>query len=169
MKDPGDRVPNVSIPSSGRGNSIDGKTWINPSPNQLARALARNEKPIREEDKFDVAAMHDFITSGTWSEIMRYEELHPETTEQVTLSSFHGMDGIWSPKAVFVHYYNYLRYGVDIWPYDRHDWIVNRGDREVRYVIDYYGEGDEYTIDARPALDSIDALIDRVKIVVEDI
>ena len=65
-------------------------------------------------------------------------------------------------------------------PFDRHDWVVSRGDEERRYVIDYYSdEGlaskDErprtmhdyaalksIAVDARPALDSVGALLDRV-------
>ena len=46
-------------------------------------------------------------------------------------------------------------------PFDRHDWIVERDGREVRYVIDYYDGGsvnpDTYqftVLDVRPALDS---------------
>lgn len=53
-------------------------------------------------------------------------------------------------------------------PFDRHDWFVTRrdaagGEREVRYVIDYYGGGAEggdgsgmpvFYLDVRPAVDS---------------
>ncbi|GCB78493.1 hypothetical protein scyTo_0021208, partial [Scyliorhinus torazame] len=56
-------------------------------------------------------------------------------------------------------------------PFDRHDWIVNRCGREVRYVIDYYdgGEIDKSTyqftaLDVRPALDSFTAVWDRTKV-----
>lgn len=44
-------------------------------------------------------------------------------------------------------------------PFDRHDWIVDRCGKHVRYVIDYY-EGDKvyenYSVallDVRPAMD----------------
>lgn len=65
-------------------------------------------------------------------------------------------------------------------PFDRHDWVVDRGGEEVRYVIDYYhnesGVASDQTplhlldsssiksikVDVRPALDSADALLDRV-------
>lgn len=71
-------------------------------------------------------------------------------------------------------------------PFDRHDWIVDRGDgREVRYVIDFYKGTDRMRalpppagapvgtppeiiavptmyLDVRPALDSFGALTDRV-------
>lgn len=55
-------------------------------------------------------------------------------------------------------------------PFDRHDWIVDRCGKEVRYVIDYYeGDLDESTyqfsiLDVRPAFDSIEAVWDRVKV-----
>ena len=66
-------------------------------------------------------------------------------------------------------------------PFDRHDWTVDRCGKEVRYVIDYYydgekADGDELpglhsagavrsiTVDARPALDSLTAVADRAKL-----
>jgi len=55
-------------------------------------------------------------------------------------------------------------------PFDRHDWIVDRCGREVRYVIDYYDGGDvnptdhKFAIlDVRPAMDSPTAIWDRMK------
>ena len=58
-------------------------------------------------------------------------------------------------------------------PFDRHDWYVSRkshdgSEREVRYVIDYYGGGVEeetgqpvFYLDIRPALDSPTAVAER--------
>lgn len=57
-------------------------------------------------------------------------------------------------------------------PFDRHDWIVDRNGKEVRYVIDYYDGGrmsENYEfalLDVRPALDSFEALWDRMKVAV---
>lgn len=55
-------------------------------------------------------------------------------------------------------------------PFDRHDWIVDRCGKPVRYVIDYY-EGDKihenYSIallDVRPAMDSWENIWDRMKV-----
>ena len=54
-------------------------------------------------------------------------------------------------------------------PFDRHDWIVDRCGRRVRYVIDYYGCESQPNnsvpifLDVRPALDSFTALWDRTK------
>ena len=61
---------------------------------------------------------------------------------------------------------NYFSYEL---PFDRHDWIVDRCGRDVRYIIDYYDGGvvkanGEFTLlDVRPALDSFQAVSDRVK------
>ncbi|XP_034979626.1 holocytochrome c-type synthase isoform X2 [Zootoca vivipara] len=55
-------------------------------------------------------------------------------------------------------------------PFDRHDWIVDRCGKEVRYVIDYYDGGEvdknyQFTIlDVRPAFDSLTAVWDRMKV-----
>ena len=55
-------------------------------------------------------------------------------------------------------------------PFDRHDWVIDRCGRRVRYVIDYYGcepsEDNSVPIylDVRPALDSFQALWDRVRV-----
>lgn len=60
-----------------------------------------------------------------------------------------------------------LRYEL---PYDRHDWIVDRCGKEVRYVIDYYDgdlDKDSYQfsiLDVRPAFDSMQAVWDRMKV-----
>lgn len=55
-------------------------------------------------------------------------------------------------------------------PFDRHDWIVDRCGKEVRYIIDYYDGGEidnKYQfalLDVRPALDSVENAWDRMKV-----
>ena len=55
-------------------------------------------------------------------------------------------------------------------PFDRHDWIVDRCGRDVRYIIDYYDGGEvgadyRFTLlDVRPAFDSFSAFWDRSKV-----
>ncbi|EMP25872.1 Cytochrome c-type heme lyase [Chelonia mydas] len=62
-----------------------------------------------------------------------------------------------------------LRKGYEL-PFDRHDWIIDRCGKEVRYVIDYYDGGEvdnsyQFTIlDVRPAFDSLSAVWDRMKV-----
>ena len=47
-------------------------------------------------------------------------------------------------------------------PFDRHDCVIDRDGKEVRYIVDYYHDKDPSNpdatkIDVRPALDSLDA------------
>lgn len=55
-------------------------------------------------------------------------------------------------------------------PFDRHDWYVDRCGQTVRYVIDYYSGGEDvpgqpvFNVDVRPALDSVGAASDRLKV-----
>ena len=59
-------------------------------------------------------------------------------------------------------------------PFDRHDWIVDRCGKDVRYIIDYYDIGDEDSyksgefvfLDVRPAMDSVEAVLDRMRVAV---
>lgn len=60
-------------------------------------------------------------------------------------------------------------------PFDRHDWIVRRKTgEEVRYVIDYYSAPPEpdgspvFSLDVRPALDSIWSVKSRLSAATED-
>lgn len=54
-------------------------------------------------------------------------------------------------------------------PFDRHDWVVDRDGHEVRYVIDFYSGQPEpgrplsVYLDVRPALDSVDGVLDRLR------
>ena len=55
-------------------------------------------------------------------------------------------------------------------PFDRHDWVIDRCGKEVRYIIDYYdgGKVDEHfkfaILDVRPAMDSFENIWDRMKV-----
>ena len=169
----GELTPNGAIPAAGRGNSSDGANWVNPSANSLYRALKRKHKAIDPTDALAVSTVHNAVTDNTWQCILEYEQHHAAACPQgPTLARFYGMDGVYSAKAKFVN-------GVlgGPLPFDRHDWIVDRCGKEVRYVIDYYsvevpagggghgeggagggGGGEEdgemevyYSVDARPA------------------
>ena len=54
-------------------------------------------------------------------------------------------------------------------PFDRHDWYIDRCGREVRYVIDYYfnedkaGQPGQFDLVVRPAADTFESVLDRVK------
>jgi cytochrome c heme-lyase len=140
-----------------------GKHWVNPSANQLFRALQRKNKPIEHADAMDVAQVHNMVTEESWKGVMQYEALHAGSCAQPTLAKFQGMDGIYSAKARFSHLMGWTPL-----PFDRHDWTVNRCGKEVRYIIDYYAveekDGDiSYFIDARPA-PTLGGVYDRVRL-----
>ena len=81
-----------------------------------------------------------------------------------------------SPKARLK---SWLGYG---FPFDRHDWMVDRGDRLVHYIIDYYYNpggpanpppafpGDPTApvlttsiyVDVRPAVEDVGSVLDRL-------
>jgi len=54
-------------------------------------------------------------------------------------------------------------------PFDRHDWWVDRCGKEVRYIIDFYfyddksGTPEAFEVVTRPALDSVESALDRMK------
>jgi cytochrome c heme-lyase len=56
-------------------------------------------------------------------------------------------------------------------PFDRHDWVVDRCGKEVRYVIDYYGQQPSSAddneavmfVDARPAVDDFSSAMHRLR------
>lgn len=70
----------------------------------------------------------------------------------------------YSPKAKIMN-----TLGWSVLPFDRHDWVVDRDGKEVRYVIDFYSGQPEpgrplsVYLDVRPALDSVEGLVDRVR------
>lgn len=162
----GELTPDGAIPAANQqGNSPTGSHWLNPSANTLYRALARKQKAIAASDALAVSTVHNAVTDNTWLAIMEYEQMHVRgCPEGPTLARFYGMDGVWSMKARFVN-------GVlgGPLPFDRHDWVVDRCGKEVKYIIDYYSVevptgavsgggagGDEevevyYSVDARPA------------------
>ena len=63
-----------------------------------------------------------------------------------------------------------LRLGYEL-PFDRHDWVVDRCGKDVRYIIDYYDGGNVNKdtmkfalLDVRPAMDSVENIWDRMKV-----
>jgi hypothetical protein len=123
-------------------------------------------------------AIHNNMNEGTWKEVLAWESLHEPPSDvnpddaKPTLLRFTGRPDENSPKA-------YLKqlFGCPA-PFDRHDWIVDRAGRQVRYIIDYYHDPagvdtdgrptlhdskaiQSIKIDVRPALDSFEAFADR--------
>ena len=120
------------------------------------------------------------------------------SAEEFQLTRFKGRPGEISPKARFWLFAGWLlpsrfKYVLGSFsnvpriliirssstepPFDRHDWIVKRkkSGEEVRYVIDYYSAPPEpdgspvFSLDVRPALDSIGSIKQRVVAATEDV
>eukprot|EP01026_Neomeris_dumetosa_P027968 TRINITY_DN22686_c0_g1_i6.p1 TRINITY_DN22686_c0_g1~~TRINITY_DN22686_c0_g1_i6.p1 ORF type:complete len:281 (-),score=35.31 TRINITY_DN22686_c0_g1_i6:409-1251(-) len=141
------------------------ETWLYPSPQMFYNALKRKGKgdDIHEQDMESVVLTHNTLNEDTWQQLLVWESLHKEECPDPKLLRFTGRPDEMSPLAKMR---SWIGGGL---PFDRHDWYVLRNEQEVRYVIDYYfneerlGEKDAFEIVTRPALDSFDAALDRMK------
>jgi len=108
---------------------------------------------------------HNFDHESAWEEIMKWESRHANKEDGSTDSKMHSSEckaTEYSPKARFGALIGFKP------PFDRHDCVIDRDGKEVRYVVDYYHDKDPSNpdaakIDVRPALDSLDAFQDRMK------
>lgn len=174
-----ERVPS-SIPKGG-GADV-GTTWSYPSPQMFYNALARKGKlqETSENDMDSVVALHNNMNEKTWRKVIEWETVRSaaDALTHSKLLKFQGRPTDISPKAAFKHYI--LGHPL---PFDRHDWVVQRSDGTLqRYVIDYYYDEsrardspdtalpakDDYEatpsllVDVRPAVDTIDAIWNRL-------
>lgn len=155
-----DRVKST-IPKEGE----DGEdTWTYPSPQMFFNALKRKGKAdgVQEDDMDTVVHVHNNMNEQTWKEVMEWEKrYHCQECENPKLKRFQGKPHELSPAARFRMWFrNYPM------PFDRHDWVLDRcGKAEARYVIDYYYRDgpDPIEIHVRPAIDSVSAVVDRVR------
>lgn len=129
-----------------------------------------------EEDMETVVKVHNNMNENTWQQVLAWEALYPSPPHPdlaPKLLRFQGRPDELSPKALLKTMLGHPK------PFDRHDWIVDRGGKEVRYVIDYYSDESltqqdqlpqhlkdiqsmkSISVDVRPALDSFHALLDR--------
>ena len=163
-----------TIPKAG----TDDATWTYPSPEMFYNALARKNKldGAREEDMESVVAIHNNMNEMTWLQVLAWEALHDPSKrgpgEEPKLLRFMGRPNELSPKAQVKMLFGHLK------PFDRHDWIIDRGGKEIRYIIDYYHDESAITtdeqpkyltdsssmksikVDVRPALDSLESVYD---------
>ncbi|XP_039591325.1 cytochrome c-type heme lyase isoform X2 [Polypterus senegalus] len=155
-----------SIP---RANSE--KRWVYPSEQMFWNAMLRKgwrwkEDDLHPEDMSNIIKIHNQNNEQAWNEILKWEALHAkECPCGPSLVRFGGKAKEYSPRARIRSWMGYEL------PFDRHDWVVDRCGKEVRYVIDYYdgGEVDKRTyqftiLDVRPAFDSFQAVWDRMKV-----
>jgi len=154
------------IPASGRGNSPEGNYWVNPTGDQIMRACARKNKNFDDKVKNEVAMIHGDVTAKTWQQIMEYEGLHSRSCKFPKLARFSGRQDEFTMKARLLMWLGFPP------PFDRHDWVVDRCGKEVRYIIDYHSPPDstslsdgssEVVIDARPAF-TLGGIRDRVRL-----
>ncbi|KAI3432225.1 hypothetical protein D9Q98_003787 [Chlorella vulgaris] len=153
--------PQQAQPSSSSSDEV----WVYPSQQMFYNAMRRKGWTPSEDDMAAVVAIHNAVNERAWREIQRWEEVQAgaDSSMRPRLVKFRGRPQDYSPKARLL---NLLGYGL---PFDRHDWIVDRDGREVRYVIDFYNAAPRSDmpaamhLDVRPALDSPGALWERLR------
>ena len=155
------------IPKSGGDIKSGSSTWQYPSAQMFYNALVRKGKAedVDENDVATVVSVHNAMNEDTWDRVVTWEKLHPRANEDdgPKLVRFRGRPDELSPLA----WARYLMGGGK--PFDRHDWWIERGDEEIRYVIDYYfkedkaGTSEQFELVVRPAFDSVEGAVDRAK------
>merc|ERR1719412_1018888 len=161
------------LPTQRQASSIPnpntGQTWVYPSQQMFWNAMKRKgwqwgPDDIKADDMEQIIKIHNANNEAAWQEVLKWEAMHAAECKTPQLKSFGGKAKEFSPRARFRGLLGYEM------PFDRHDWIVDRAGREVRYIIDYYdGELDPGShrfaqLDVRPALDSAEAIQDRMKV-----
>jgi len=142
--------------------------WVYPSPQMFWNAMLRKgwhwkKDLLNPADMDNIIKLHNANNEQAWREVLKWEAYHAKECTNPRLKSFGGKATEYSPRA---RIRSWLGYEL---PFDRHDWIVDRCGREVRYVIDYYdgGSPDERfrfaILDVRPAMDSFENIYDRIK------
>ena len=143
------------------------ETWKYPSPRMFYHALLRKGYDTDPQDIDSMLFIHNQLNEGVWGHVLDWEKfMQPNLTSVCPplLKRFRGRPGELSPKAWLAHKFM----GADK-PFDRHDWIVDRCGKEIRYVIDYYENGVDDTgsptmnVCVRPALDSFESLFYRLR------
>lgn len=141
-----------TIPKGDDGASL-GATWEYPSPQMFWNAMVRKNKTggASEDDMGVVVAIHNNMNETTWADVCAWEALSAgggATADGVKaappkLLRFTGRPFDTSPKARLKQ----ALLGCPL-PFDRHDWVVLRGDgEEVRCVFGAETDTDGY---ARP-------------------
>ncbi|KAF9926091.1 holocytochrome c synthase [Linnemannia zychae] len=152
------------ISSIPRGKTDDNSKWEYPSPQQFYNALRRKGWETPESAIETMVDIHNWMNEEAWNEVMKWEKEHSDTCCEPKLLRFQGRPQELSPKARIMSFFGAPK------PFDRHDWVIDRCGKEVRYVIDYYGGEDDvendvpvFHLDVRPALDSFGSAFDRLK------
>jgi len=147
----------------------EGQFWVYPSSQMFWNAMLRKgwrwkEDDLKPADMDNIIKIHNANNEQAWREVLKWEALHCSECMAPKLKSFGGKATEYSPRARIRHLMGYEL------PFDRHDWIVDRCGKDVRYIIDYYDGGtlnDQYQfaiLDVRPAMDSFENIWDRMKV-----
>ncbi|GMF24756.1 unnamed protein product [Phytophthora fragariaefolia] len=137
--------------------------WEYPSEEMYFKAMKRKGWAPQAQQMKTIVAIHNTVNEQSWQEVLRWESFHA-AAQPVKLKQFLGKPTEFSPKARLLH-----ALGWSVLPFDRHDWIVDRDGKDVRYVIDFYSGQPEpgrplsVYLDVRPALDSLESVVDRVR------
>uniref|UniRef100_A0A1B6E9Z9 Holocytochrome c-type synthase n=1 Tax=Clastoptera arizonana TaxID=38151 RepID=A0A1B6E9Z9_9HEMI len=154
-----------TIPKAG----TDGEFWVYPSQQMFWNAMLRKgwrwkDDDLKPKDMEHIIFIHNANNEQAWLEVLKWEALHARECCEPKLKSFGGRAKDYSPRARLRQLMGYEL------PFDRHDWIIDRCGKDVRYVIDYYDGGavdknHQFAIlDVRPAMDSWDNIWDRMKV-----
>ncbi|XP_075235460.1 cytochrome c heme lyase [Lycorma delicatula] len=154
-----------SIPKAG----TDGEFWVYPSQQMFWNAMLRKgwrwkDDALKPKDMDDIIKIHNANNEQAWLEVLKWEALHAHECTDPKLKSFGGRAKDYSPRARLRQLLGYEL------PFDRHDWIIDRCGKDVRYVIDYYDGGTVdknhrfAILDVRPAMDSWENVWDRMKV-----
>ncbi|KAG7391932.1 putative ATP-dependent RNA helicase ddx49 [Phytophthora pseudosyringae] len=137
--------------------------WEYPSEDMYFKAMKRKGWAPKAQQMKTIVAIHNTVNEQSWHEVLKWESFHL-AKQPVKLKQFLGKPTEYSPKAKMM---NWL--GWSVLPFDRHDWIVDRDGKDVRYVIDFYSGQPEPNrplsvyLDVRPALDSVEGAVDRLR------
>lgn len=142
--------------------------WVYPSQQMFWNAMLRKgwnwkTEDIEQNDMAHIIRIHNANNEAAWQEVLKWEALHARECCNPKLKRFGGKAQEYSPRARMRSMMGYEL------PFDRHDWIVDRCGKDVRYVIDYYDGGPVdidsakfALLDVRPALDSWSNIWDRM-------
>ncbi|ORY32609.1 cytochrome c/c1 heme-lyase [Naematelia encephala] len=163
------RTVNSPSPTPGSSEGISPTStsdkWVYPSEQQFFNAMLRKNHNPQQGDMKTIVPIHNAVNEKAWSELLLWEEdMGGEKCGGPKLGSFQGRPKDRSPKAWIKTALGYKP------PFDRHDWIVDRCGKQIRYVIDFYeGRKDPenpqrmgFYLDVRPALDTWDGIETRV-------
>nr|CAD7589661.1 unnamed protein product [Timema genevievae] len=145
------------------------EVWVYPSQQMFWNAMLRKgwrwkDSDIAQKDMDDIIRIHNANNEEAWHEVLKWEALHAKECADPRLKRFGGKATEYSPRARIRHWMGYEL------PFDRHDWVVDRCGKEVRYIIDYYdgpihpGSYSFAILDVRPAMDSWENCWDRMKV-----